>query len=186
LFFVLYTYLIYVFAMPFNAAFLFDLMLVTLSLYTLLSLVSRIDGEAARQRLTGVVHEKIAGVLLAGQGLLNFIWVIGVLVNALMSGTSLAAGALANHITDVLITPAWVIGGLLLWRRHTLGYVTGLGLLLQGSMFIVAAAIISLSRQFISPAPLTLVKAFVILCGGLLCFIPLALYARGVVSRRMT
>ena len=32
-----------------------------------------------------------------------------------------------------MLAPAWVIGGVLLWRREPLGYVTGLGLLCLAS-----------------------------------------------------
>ena len=37
---------------------------------------------------------------------------------------------LAVNISDLLISPVWIAGGLLLWRRKAYGFVTGLGLLL--------------------------------------------------------
>ena len=58
LFFILYNYLIYVLAMPFNLAFLLDLTLVTLSLYTTIALIACIDGESIKKKLSGKVHEK--------------------------------------------------------------------------------------------------------------------------------
>jgi hypothetical protein len=45
LFFVLYNYMIYILAMPFNLAFLLHLTLVTLSVYTTIILVASIDGK---------------------------------------------------------------------------------------------------------------------------------------------
>jgi hypothetical protein len=44
LFYVLYNYMIYVLAMPFNSAFLLHLTLVTLSVYTIIILVASVDG----------------------------------------------------------------------------------------------------------------------------------------------
>ena len=79
--------------------------------------------------------------ILAGLGLLFFLRVIGVMVNALTSQTPIAETELALHASDFLITPAWVIGGVLLWRRKEFGYVTGLGLLFQASMLFIALII---------------------------------------------
>jgi len=184
LFFVLYNYIVYVFAMPLNVAFLLHLTLVTLSLYTLIGLVASIDGKAVQQRLTGAVPERLAGGVLAGLGLLFFLRVIGVIVNALTSQTPIAETELALHISDFLISPAWVIGGVLLWRRKEFGYVTGLGLLFQASMLFIALIIFLLLQPFLTTAPFVLTDVVVIFTMGLICFIPFALFVRGAASDR--
>lgn len=184
LFFVLYNYLVYVFAMPLNVAFLLDLTLVTLSVYTIIGLIASIDGKAVQQRLIGSVSERIAGAILAGLGLLFFLRVIGVIINALTSQTPIAETELALHVSDFLITPAWVIGGVLLWRRKEFGYVTGLGLLFQASMLFIGLIIFLLLRPFLTAAPFVPVDVVVIFILGLICFIPFALFVRGVVSGR--
>ena len=127
LFYVLYNYMVYVFAMPLNVAFLLHLVLVTLSVYTLIGLIAGIDGEAVKQRLAGAVPERLAGGVLAGLGLLFLLQVIGAIVTALSSRASIAETELALHISDFMIAPALVIGGVLLWRRKEFGYVIGLG-----------------------------------------------------------
>jgi len=182
LFFVLYNYLIYVFAMPFNVTFLLHLALVTLSVYTIIGLVASIDGKVVQRRLTGAVPERLAGGVLAGLGLLFFLRVIGVIVNALTSQTPIAETELALHTADFLITPAWVIGGVLLWRRKEFGYVTGLGLLFQASMLFIGLIIFLLLQLFLTTAPFVLVDVVVIFSMGLICFIPFVLFVRGVVS----
>jgi len=184
LFFVLYNYIIYVFAMPLNVAFLMHLALVTMSVYTLIGLVASIDGKVVQQRLTGAVPERLAGGVLAGLGLLFFFQVIGIIVNALTSQTPIAETELALHISDFLIAPAWVICGILLWRRKEFGYVTGLGLLFQASMLFIGLIIFLLLQPFLTAAPFVLVDVVVIFTMGLICFIPFALFIRGVVSNR--
>ena len=184
LFFVLYNYILYVFAMPLNVAFLLHLALVTMSVYTLIGLVASIDGKAVQQRLTGAVPERLAGGVLAGLGLLFFLRVIGVIVNALTSQTPIAETELALHISDFLITPAWVIGGVLLWRRKEFGYVTSLGLLFQASMLFIALIIFLLLQPFLTTAPFVLADVVVIFTMGLICFIPFALFVRGAASDR--
>jgi hypothetical protein len=154
-------------------------------MYTLIALVAGIDGQAVPGRLSGAVPERVIGGVLAGQGFLNLVLVIGAIVMTLTARTPVAGAALANHIVDVLITPAWMTGGVLLWWRRALGYVASLGLLLQGSLLISAANILLL-RSFLSAAPVAPASVGAIFAGGLVCFIPLALCARGVVSRRST
>jgi len=160
------------------------LSLVTLSGYTIIGLVASIDGKAVQQWLVSAVPERLAGGALAGLGLLFFLRVIGIIVSALTSQTPIAETELALHTSDFLITPAWVIGGVLLWRRKELGYVTGLGLLFQASMLFIGLMIFLLLQPFLTTAPFVLADVVVIFALGLICFIPFALFVRGVVSNR--
>ncbi|MGB2957237.1 MAG: hypothetical protein WBB64_14865 [Anaerolineales bacterium] len=182
LFFVLYNYLVYVIAMPLNAVFLLYLGSVVLSLYSLIGLVASIDGKAVQGRLTSAVPERLAGGVLAGLGLLFFLLVIGTIINALISQSPITKTELALHTADFLISPAWVICGLLLWQRKALGYVAGLGVLFQASMLFIGLIIVLLIQPFLTTAPFVLVDVVVIFIMGLVCFIPFALFIRGVVS----
>lgn len=182
LFFVFYNYTAYVFAMPLNWAFPLHLVLMTLSAYALVALVALIDGKAVQQRLSGSVPERFAGGVLAGLGFLFLLRVIGVMVGALTSGTSLAETELAVNIADILTTPAWVIGGILLWKRKEFGYVTGLGLLFQGSMLFVALIIFLLLQPLLTNAPFAIADVVVIAVMGLICFIPFGMFVRGAIK----
>jgi len=184
LFFVLYNYLAYVFAMPLNLAFLLHLALVGLSAYALIGLLASIDGKAVQQQLTGIVPERLAGGILTGLGFLFFLRAIGVLINALVSQTPIAETELAPNVSDFLTAPAWVLCGVLLWRRQELGYVTGLGLLFQGSSLFIGLIIFLLIQPILTTAAFSLVDIGVVFAMGLICFVPFALYARGVASGR--
>jgi len=180
LFFVLYNYLIYVLAMPFNLAFLLHLTLVTLSVYTIIILVASIDGKKIQQRLAGVVHERIAGGILVGMGFLFLLQVVGVMVNSLANQTPITETELATHVSDFLISPALVIGGMLLWRRKEFGYVSGLGLLFQASMLFIGLIVFLIIQPFLTSTPFLLVDVLVVFIMGLICFIPLTLFVRGI------
>jgi hypothetical protein len=184
LLFVLYNYLAYVLVVPFNVAFLLDLALVTLSAYTLIGLVASIDGESVQRRLAGAVPERVAGGIVAGLGLLFTLRAIGVLAGALASQTSMAETELAPNVADLLIAPAWVIGGVLLWRREAFGYVSGLGLLFSVSMLFIGLIVFLLVQPFLTAAPFALVDVVVVLILGLIGFVPFALFVRGVLSGR--
>lgn len=182
LFFAFYNYTAYVFAMPLNWAFLLHLTLMTLSAYALIALVALIDGKAVQQRLSGSVPERFAGGVLVGLGLLFLLRVIGVMVGALTNGIALVETELAVNIADFLTTPAWVIGGILLWRRKMFGYVSGLGLLFQGSMLFVALIIFLLLQPLLTSAPFAFTDVLVIAVMGLVCFIPFGMFVRGAIK----
>lgn len=185
LLFVLYNYIVYLFAVPFNLGFLAHLLLVALSVYTVIGLVACIDGEVVHQLLAGAVPERAAGAILAGLGLLFLLRVVAVILAALASQAPVTETELALHVADLLITPTWVIGGMLLWRRTELGYVVGLGLLFQASMLFVALIVVLMVQPLLTTAPFALADVVVIAAMGLVCFVPFALFARGVVSKRV-
>jgi len=182
LFFVFYNYIVYTFAAPLTWAFLLHLSLAVMSAYTFISLIASIDGERVSQRLNGVVPEKFAGSVLAGLGLLFMLRVIGVLAGAIVNGTDLPRTELAVNIADFFITPAWIIGGIQLWRRQTFGYVAGLGLLFQGSMLFIALIVFLLLQPLLTNAAFDLVDVIVIFIMGLICFIPFGMFVRGAIS----
>jgi len=182
LFFVLYNFIIYALAMRHNAGFLLYLVLVALSVYALAGLVAAIDGKVVQDRLKNAVPEKTSGGVLAGLGLLFFLRVIFVVLGAQISQTSRPETELALHISDFLITPAWIIGGILLWRREELGYVAGLGLLFQASTLFIGLIIFMVLQPALTGAPFVLADVVVILVMGLVCFIPFVRFARSVVN----
>lgn len=184
LFFGLYNYIAYVFALPLSWAFLLHLALAMLSAYTLIGLVVSIDGEVVQQRLSGAVHEKIGGGVLAGFGMLFLLRVIGVVANALTTGGVIAETELAVNISDFFIGPAFVVVGIELWRRKALGYAVGLGLLFQASMLFVGLLIFLLLQPILTTAPFAVTDVIVILAMGLICFVPFVLFIRGVMASR--
>lgn len=185
LLFVLYTYIAYVFAIPMGPAFLAHLAIVLLSAYTLVALVASIHGRAVRESVAGKVHEKLAGAVLTALGGLFFLRAIGVIVNALASGAAIPDADLAVNVADFLVAPAWVVGGVLLWRGKDLGYVTGLGLLVGIAMLFVALLVFLLVQPLLTAAPLSPFDIAVIAAMSPVGIVPLFLFARGVRSSEM-
>jgi hypothetical protein len=73
IFFVLYNFIIYLFALPFNTIFMLSLVLVTLSLYTLINLLASINGGLVRQRLSGASFVLADVIVVFAMGLVCFI-----------------------------------------------------------------------------------------------------------------
>jgi hypothetical protein len=183
LFYLLYHDVVFLFARPLSALFLLHLVLATLNLYALASLVFSVDGMAVRQRLAGRVPEKVGAGVLVGLGVLFFLWAIAVMVTAFVKRTPIDASELAVRSTDVLLSPSWIIGGLLLWRREALGYVVGLGLLFQASMLFIGLIALFLLQSLIFGNHFRAGDVLVIFAMGLFCFVPFAFFARGAASQ---
>lgn len=180
LFYVVYTYIVYVFAMPVNVMFLLYLALIVVSAYTISRLVASIDRHVVQQRLAGAVPHRLAGGVLAVLGVAFFLRVIGIVVGSVSSQTPIAADEFALHIGDLLLSPAWVVAGMLLWRRQALGYVVGPGVLFQASTLFVGLILVMLLQPVLIAAPLDLAGVVAVALMGLVCFVPFALLVRGV------
>jgi len=183
LFYVFYNYIIYIFCMPLNVAFLLHLILVTSSAYTLVGLLASIDGEAVQNLLSGAVSERAGGGVLVGLATLFLIRVIVLLVNTILNQTPMSAVELALNISDFIISPTWVIGGVLLWRRQAFGYVTGLGLLFQASMLFIGLIFVLILKPFITTAEFVLIDVLVVFVMGMVSFIPFGLFLRGAAAK---
>jgi len=183
LFYVFYTYVVYVFSMPFGLAYVLHLVLFTLSGYAMAVLTARIEGKKVQDRLVGTVAERVGGGVLAGFGLLFLVRVTAIYVSAILNQTTIPTTELALNAADFLISPAFILGGVLLWRREVFGYVSGLGLLFQASMLFIGLIAVLMLQPFITNVQFVLVDVVVVFVMGMICFIPFILFVRGVAVR---
>jgi hypothetical protein len=180
LFYPIYNYLAYLFALPHSALFVAFLALAVLSVYALIGLVVGIDHNAVGDRLKGKVPEKFSAVIAAGFGIIFIVRVIFISASALLENTPIPDIELAVLISDFAISPAMVIGGMLLWQKKPLGYTAGLGLLFQASMLFIGLIILMLIQPLITTAEFALVDVLIVAVMGLVCFVPFGMYVRGV------
>jgi len=181
--FVLYNYLTYVLAMPLNIAFLLHLALFLLSVYTLPGLLTAIDHQAVLDILADAVPARLSGGIVAVMGLLFFLRAFIGLIASVAGSTSMPGTEIALNATDALISPAWVVCGVMLWRRKPFGTVCGLGILFQASMLFIGLIILLFLQPTLTGAPLAVTDIVVVFVMGLISFIPFGLYIRGVVQR---
>ena len=108
--------------------------------------------------------------------------VIAVFAEAIINQTALPRTEIALNVSDFFLSPALIIGGILLWKRKAFGYVTGAGLLFQTSMLFIGLIIFLLLQPVLTGAPFALVDTIVILIMGLVFFIPFGLFIRGIIQ----
>jgi hypothetical protein len=179
LFYVFYNYIAYLFGIPFSYTFPLNLTLVTLSVYTIIVLVGSIDGKIVQEKLHDKVPEKFTGGIIATFGILFAVRVAAVVIGALVKEMPIPTTELPVLIADFLVSPAFIIGGVLLWRRQALGYLSGLGLLFQASMLFIGLIVFMLIQPLLTDASFPLLDIVVVAVMGLICFVPFGLYVRG-------
>ena len=178
-----YNYIAYATAMPGKLQYMLYLAVVILSVIAIYLLLTMLDVAAIQQRLAGAVPERLAGGVLTGLGLLFFLWRVVHLVNVVTGKETLSKPEIGVLTADLLTIPAWVAGGVLLWRKQALGYASGAGLLFQASMLFVGLLMFFILQPLVAGLPFPAADFGVILVMGLVCFIPFALYVRGVLKR---
>jgi hypothetical protein len=118
-----------------------------------------------------------------GIGILVVALFVGLAAGALVNGTEVHDTELAVRVADCMVAPAWIVGGILLWRHKPLGYISGAGMLFQGSLLFVGVIAIVLLQPFLTGVPVAWMDVIVLALMGLICFVPFGLFVRGVVSR---
>ncbi|MEJ2240585.1 MAG: hypothetical protein P8Y18_00350 [Candidatus Bathyarchaeota archaeon] len=180
LLFIIYNYLIYILAIPLNWVIPFYLILIISSLYAIIKLFTSINGEKIQKLLKGAVHERISGTILIGLGLLFMIQAASAIIELIINQIQIIGIELAVHISDFAISPFLIIGGTLLLRRKTFGYVSGLGLLFQASMLFIGLIVFLIIEPLLTTTPFPIVDIIVVSIMGLISFIPLTLFILGV------
>lgn len=180
LFYGLYNYLVYLLGLPLNGLYVLSLVIVSLSAYTMAGLVVAIDGPAVREQLIGHVPDRPAGAILTVFGVLFMLLAASSIAAGLANGPAMSGPDLALQTTDFIVCFAWIIGGLLLWRRQALGYVSGAGLLFQAGMLFVGLIAILLLQPLFDDSALAVGDILITLAMSLVSFIPLGLFVRGV------
>ena len=183
LFYMVYTYALYLVGTPFNALFLAYIALVAVSASTMIGIVANIDGEQVRQQLGGVVPARTIGAILIGLAILTLAQdASGALVTALAGGAPLVPLARHVWIADLALeAPVMLIGGVLLWRHKRLGYVAGAGLLLQFGLTPTGLAAMLAFQPILSASPLDVGTIVGLLIFSVVCFASLAYFVRGAI-----
>ena len=182
LLYVLYSYVMNLVGLPFGVLFLPHLLLVTLSAYAIVAIMSKVDCEAVRGRLTGAVPAKAAGGVLVGLTGFFLLHAVAGIFTALMNQVEVGPLDLMLWIADLaVLVPACLGGGILLLQRKTLGYAGAAGLLLAYSMLFFGLMPVMLFPAIQDGSPVDVAGIVMMLASGLICLTLLLLFLRGIV-----
>lgn len=181
LLYILYSYALNLLGVPFGALFLPYLLLVALSAYTTVALVACIDSQAIRQQLSGLVPARAAGFVLVVLTSLFLAIAVAGIVAALAGPEPIGAIDSMLWIVDMaVLSPACLLGGILLLRGKALGYAGATGLLLVYTMLFFGLVPVLSFPALHSNQQIDLAGLVMMIVAGLICLILLILFLRGI------
>jgi hypothetical protein len=179
LLYVLYVSISHLAGVSFSAQFPAYLLLAPLSAYTVIGLVASIDRQAVHQRLSGAVPARFVGGLLTGLTGLFILMNLADIASALITRTPPETVSVAAWVGDFAVIPACLAGGLLLWRRHALGYVAAPGLLLLYSLLFLGLIPVMVHSAWASDSSVDLTGVIMMSALAVACLVALAFSVRG-------
>lgn len=182
IFYGLYNYFIYLFGMPLTVLTFVYLAIVTASIYTLIGITSIIEGDPVKSKLEDRVSERFSGAVLIALGVLFTLLAISSLLNGVTTDALVTRHEMGLASADILISAAWIIAGIMLWRRQALGYVSGTGLYFQGSMLFIGLILLLLLQPLLTDSDLLITDIVVTAILSIICFFPFGLFVRGLIQ----
>jgi len=179
LLYVLYSYVMNLLGVPFGVLFLPYILLVVLSVYSIIVIVSRIDSRAVRDRLAGTAPARVTGGVLVGLTALFVVFAVTGIISALIRRTPVGALQIMLWIGDLAtVAPLCLTGGVLLLQRRALGYVAGPGVLLTYTMLFFGLLPVMLYTALYNGTAVDSIGIVMMAAAGLLCLVLLVLFLR--------
>ena len=179
MFAILYTFLPYLLAVPFNSLWMAYLLIVPLSAAVMIGMVAGLDGNMIAARLQGSVPARVSGGILVGLAVIIILRQGNLMFSALSSQALVPPLDVSLWIADfALACTVLLTAGAQLWRRRPFGYLTGGGLLMAYGMLSLGL----MPYFFCQPttgAPLDVAGIIIILIMAALCLIPFSFFVRG-------
>jgi hypothetical protein len=181
LLYVLYNYIAYAVGVPPGPVTALYAALIVFSLSATIVLVRRFDLAALQARLQGGQVEKPCGGALVVFGALFALRAVSAIGDSLARQLAIPPEELGVLLADLILCTAWVVVGVQLWRHKPLGYSLGGGLLSQASMLFLSLIGFLLLQPVLVGGPPAMMDVMVVAGLGMICLVPLALFARAAV-----
>ncbi len=178
LLYILYNAVTYLLALPLSWILAVYALIGVLGLYCLILLVRGLNPVAVQEQMTDRVPARSSALVLTVIGGLVATRSITLLTDAMSGEPSLPSTDRALLLVDLLFSPLWLAGGLLLWRRRPWGYAAALPLLFQASSLFLGLIVILLLRPVMLDLDFAPGDVLAVAIMGLICFVPFGRFLR--------
>lgn len=182
--YIFYNYLIYSLTMPIKSIYPVYPLLVILSFSVFTLFLRSLSSKSIKLYLDNSIPVKRVGGFIIGLGSLFLLRASSIIVSSLVTHSMLPKSDLAVNIADLLITPVWIIIGVLLWKRHHLGFGFGLGILFQANSLFFGLILFLILQPLFSSSPIAISDLVVIIAMALVALSPFLLFLRGIKKRK--
>ncbi len=179
-----YNYLVYSLSMPLKNIYPIYPVLVILCVVVFVIYLRMLSSKSIKLYLEGTVSEKLVGGFLIGLGSLFFLRAASIIISTVVNHSSFARTELALNIADLVITPLWLIVGILLWRRHALGFGLGLTVLFHANSLFFGLVLFLLLQPRFSSTTINITDLVVIIFMAMVALFPFVLFLIGINKRK--
>lgn len=132
LLYIFYNYIAYIFLIPFSYASLFYYAIVALCIYTGAGILLTLKNNPVDIHLSGKSYSRAAGIILLLFGTIFTIRAGILIIGHFLGDEPDLSVQTAVAIADILISPLWVLTGILIIMKKLSGYLLSTGVLIQG------------------------------------------------------
>lgn len=182
--YILYNYLVYSLSMPFNNNYPVYPVLVILSITSIVIYLRMLSSKSIKLYLDSSISVKLVGGFLIGLGSLFFIRAASIVISDVANHSGLPRTELALNIADLMITPLWIIVGILLWRRHAIGFSLGVTVLFQANSLFLGLILFLLLQPSLSSTAINITDLLGIIIMALVALFPFVLFLIGINKRK--
>lgn len=180
-----YHYTAYVFGTPISWFSLLYYTILIISIYIIIGLIVCIDCEKVRDKISGLIFEKLSGWTLIIFGLFILFRFYFVFANSLFKQEIISSSESSVTIADFLLCPTWIICGILLIKKKALGYIGTVGLLFKLCMLFIGLLVYFIVNPIITNAPFKTVDFIIISIMTIVFNIPFVLCIRGILKSKV-
>ncbi len=178
LLFVLYNEIANLFAVRNTYSVIMNATIVLLGVVAIAQLLASLDYQKPPQAGFSIRYPKAYGVILIIMGLLFVARAIMNMVNV-ANGMVLPLPDMGVNIADLIICSLWIVGGILLFRKSTVGYIVGFISYFHGSMLFMALMVFMIIQPALCGTEFVMSDFIVIMAMSLTFLIPFVLLIRG-------
>lgn len=179
--YVAYNYAAYLVGLPFGWLSMLALVLVASSVWGIAAVLGLVDARAMRDRLAGVVPIRLGGWVAMVLGAAFALRAVAALMT-LPGGAVLPAAEVGVLVADLLVSGAWVVGGLEMVRRRPGGYAVGLAILSVANLLFAGLLMVLLLRPALTGVAIPVEDLAAVAAMWPVTLIPGVLFVRGVAS----
>lgn len=174
IFYLTYNYLVYLFALPQGLPLLGSGLIVAGSLYTLVNAGTAVDWASIGRAAEARAPARVAGGVAAVMGIAFLLRAAGLLLGPAAGMEVIPDAELALNLTDLLVSPAWILAGALLVLKRPAGFSLSIAVLFQASLLFLGLIVLLLVRPSMTDVPFDLGELLAVCVLGLLAFLPFA------------
>jgi hypothetical protein len=180
LFYFIYVFFPYLICVRPGYLFIPYIIIIIASIYNLIGVLASINSSELQQDVSGRIPARTFGGILIALGVIIILRQTSIIIDSVINYKPINTPDLAVMIDDYMLgSPAMIIGGVLLWKRKSLGYLVGTGLYIVFGILSFGLIPFIIIQSHLKEVSTDIASIVIMLIISAACMIPVVLLLRG-------